>query len=446
MKVKNYALLNKVNNLFSYFLLTQALFFVTPFFAVAPLEITFDLTSALTAHAASLACFVIGYVLNALLHFSPKRKRRKSRLANAASANGSATLPNPIAAPQWKFHPDFFKTAYILMFAGTLIAILQVAVSRSPFEYLRQLFTGSFDSTIRNAFLATSAEGGLSGVLKIFASVPLSVYLASLSLPHFLELSSHDREQFAKLNRMALVLTAVKVLFSLDRLTIMAVIIANVFITVRTRKRLKLKFALVLVMALLIEFVSRRRMQDVGAWGFVVLYYNLGVVNLNLMMQTLQGHTYGFATLFSPFLFVGRFFGFPEAGPASTFEFQYVAAQYLVGYAYQDFGALFPLFFGFLGFLYKTVDRKVLQQKNIYYVSIYFLVLAVTITFVAVPAFKSVDFWLALLVPLVLVKLFAHKVRARNPLDAAAVSISALPFHTPRPAPANISAGAAPMG
>lgn len=419
----------KFNNLFFYFMATQLVFFITPYFAAPPLEIDLDLSRAYIVQGMALACFTFGYALNALLNgcvingSSRRKNKRPSRPGDAPQTSEAQTQIQKQSEPSshhektatsWTFAPEFFTSAYFLMIAGAIIVVIQVAIFQSPIAYLKQLFSGDFDSNIRNAFLATSSEGSLSGVLKMFGAVPLSVYLLSLSLPHFLEMSQADRAQFERLNKAALFATAVKVLFSLDRLTIMAMVIANVFITIRTRKNLPVKGALVLVFLLLVNFVSGRRVAGQNGGGFVVLYYNLGLVNLELLVETLRGYTYGFSSILSPLTFVAKYLGMsPDIGLTINYDFRYVAAQSLMGYVYQDFGPLFPLFFLLMGSLYKTIDRRALRQRNIYFVSIYFLVLAVTITYVAVPGFKSVDFWLALLVPLFLVRLFARKRKRR---------------------------------
>lgn len=393
-----FKIVNRYNNLFVYFLVVQLGFYITPFFAAFPLIIDLDITDALMVHSLALLAFAMGYVLNFLL-LEPKRKSLKVQ-RNQDSEK-----------VQWSFGTDFYIASYVLMVLGTVVVIAQVGLFRSPVEYLVQLLSGSYDIRIRDAFLRSSTEGGLSGVLKMFGAVPLSAYLFSLSLPHFLNLSATDRKRMWQLNVVALLLTGVKVLYSLDRLTIMAVVIANVFMTVRTRKNLKIKALLVIAFLLLVEFVSQRRIQGQGAAGFIVLYYNLGLINLQLILDTLQGHTYGFASILSPFTFVLKFFGLPSTGPYSFSEYRYVAAHYLTGYVYQDFGPFYWIFFVALGFLYKTIDRQALTKKNIYYVTIYFMVLSVTITYAAVPGFKNVDFWLGILVPLALVRLFARKER-----------------------------------
>ena len=397
-----FKIINRYNNLFVYFMLVQSGFYIAPFLAAPPLLIDLDITKALTTQSVALLAFTAGYVLNFLL-LEPKRQQTNERRAQQTPE------------VQWNFAPDFYTATYVLMLLGTIVVIIQVGLFRNPVEYLVQLLSGSYDVGIRDAFLRSSTEGGLSGVLKMFGAVPLSAYLFSLSLPHFLDLSATDRKRMAQLNMVALVLTGVKVLYSLDRLTIMAVVIANVFMTVRTRKNLKIKALLVLAFLLLIEFVSQRRIQGQGAGGFIVLYYNLGLVNLQLLLDTLQGYTYGFSSILSPLNFVLKFFGLPSTGPYSAFEFRYVAAQSLMGYVYQDFGPFFWLFFVALGFLYKTVDRQALTKKNIYYVTIYFMVLSVTITYAAVPGFKAVDFWLGLIVPLVLIRLFVRRARQGVP-------------------------------
>ena len=389
--------INKWNNLYVYFFVNQVLFFVTPTFARLPLLIPLDITTALQTHAFAMCAFTVGYLFSVLINVPTQKTRLQKLRAQEEQVRKEQE-------PQWIFKPQFFTGTYALMFFGISIVILQIAVVQSPLAYLRGLLGGEFNVQVRDAFLLSSEQGGIKGIFKIFGMVPLSAYLFSLGLPHFVNLTPGDQKKFSKLNAVALCLTAVKVLFSLDRLTIVMVIVANIFMTVRTRRNLKIKISLVMLFALLIEFVSRRRQQEIGALDFIISYYNLGIINLQIMIDTVQSHTYGFVSIFAPLTFI-----YSPGFEFKTHEFYFADAQYLAGYVYQDFGTYFPLFYAALGYFYRTIDRKVLHEKNIYYSSVYFLIIGLTMTFAAVPAATGVDFWLGILVPLFLVKLYVRR-------------------------------------
>ena len=88
---------------------------------------------------------------------------------------------------------------------------------------------------------------------------------------------------------------------------------------------------------------------------------------------------------------------------SSTFLWEWNPAQYFTSYLYQDIGYFYFIIFYLLGILISFIDKS--AYTNIYYSSMYFVVLYGAISFLFVPAIRGIEFWFALLLPILLLKL-----------------------------------------
>jgi hypothetical protein len=309
---------------------------------------------------------------------------------------------------QYSFSNTFYVCSYSLIIVGTIVAILQVILFVPLMEYISNLFSSDFDADIRLAYLLSSDEGGLSGIIKLLAFAPLSIYLMSFGLLNFLHLDIADMQKLRRLNKMALLGTTIKVFFSLDHLTIMAVLMANIFTGIQKGYIKHIKFFISLTpIFLLANFLSSKRLEGFGIVDFVLLYFKLGLVNFQLMIETVSGYTYGFSSIFAPLYFIFKFFGLSLPDFATSYyAWEWNPAQYLTSYAFQDFGYFYFILFYFIGFTIYFVDLKTLKRKNIYSSAIYFLVLSGIISFLLVPAMRGMEFWFAFIVPLFLLNRF----------------------------------------
>lgn len=353
-------------------------------FSTPLIDNNIQLDSAYIVHISSSLFFTFGYLLKLLVTREAKRFEATEICASK----------------------KFFFISYVLLAWGLFVTIWQVSVTTSPLEYITGLFSGRFNPSIREAFLRSSSSGGLSGVLKMFHTVPLGIYLQSTGIIAFFRINNDDKRRFTRLNRVSLIALLVKVLFSLDRLTIMGIVIAHVYIIVKKKKVLNAKYIATIALVVAVGgFLSRNRLEGYGLFDFLILYTKSGIVNLQLMISTLTGNTYGFSTILGPVNFVLSALKLSTVTFFSSFAWEWNPAQYIVSYAYQDFGNFYFLFFFVLGYLAKKVDVFVHQKNNKFYISIYFILLYAIISFISVPVIRSVEFWLMIIVALFMSKL-----------------------------------------
>jgi len=378
------------NNLYFYFVCSQLLFLPVYFYTTPLIPVTISTDKAIWMHLIGLFWSAVGY-------FTAKyacvlREMQQGRL---------------IKDKRYFFTNTFYMCSYLLLMAGTIIAILQVILFVPLMEYISQLFGSDFEDDVRLAYLLTSDEGGLPGIIKMFAAAPLSVYLMSLGLLSFMKLDKVDRQRLKALSLVALAAIVIKVFFSLDRLTIMAVLLANIFIGFKKGTMRSIRYwILIAVIFLLANYLSLKRLENAGIFDFIFLYFKLGLVNFQLMIDTCSQYTYGFSTILGPLLFVFKFFHISSPDLGDNYEWEWNSAQYFSSYAFQDFGYFYFVSFYIVGFLLCILSVRA-SKKNIYSSAIYFVVLYGVVSFVFVPAIRGVEFWLTLLIPLVLLSRFA---------------------------------------
>lgn len=311
-----------------------------------------------------------------------------------------------------KFKSSFYFVSIALMIFGLSSVLFQISATQSVGDYLSMLFSDSKDLSIRDAYLTSSEDGGVSGIYKVFAQAPLSIYLFTFSLLNLNKYSINERSKrrLYQLNLVALFFTFVKIFFALDRLTILALLLCHVFNIVNSKRIFKLKtFVLAAFFIGFASYITTSRVSTINILDGLLLYFRLGLTNLAILIETQDAVALGRFTLFGPFQFILKFFGI-NLSPF-IFDFDFDPAQYLAGYAFLDFGYGALLFYFSLGFLLAHIDNYALIKKNIYFTSIYFTVLYCTVSFITVPASGGMEFWLCLLIPLILLKTSVHIIK-----------------------------------
>jgi hypothetical protein len=271
---------------------------------------------------------------------------------------------------------------------------------------MSNLFSSDFSPGLHSTYILSSTEGGLPGIIKVFAYASLPVYLMSLGLLNFTTLNEVDRQRLKILSIVALAAVAIKVIFALDRLTIMAVLAANIFIGFKKGYMRNIRYwVFILIIFLLVHYLSTKRLENFGIIDFIFLYLKMGLVNFQLMLDTCYQHTYGFSTILGPLYFVFKFLKLPLP---DFFEIHYAwewnPAQYFTSYAFQDFGYFYFVLFYAIGILLYKINNQ--AEKNIYIGAIYFIILYGVLTFAFIPAIRGIEFWFALLLPLLLINRF----------------------------------------
>ena len=386
--------ITRLNNLYFYFLCSQLIFLAAYFYHTPLVSETINTNKAIWMH-------IIGIFWSAVGYFT------------AYFASSLLIIKNEDR--QYYFKNTFYVCSYLLIIVGLVITILQVVLFVPFMEYMSKLFSSDFDAGIRIAYHLSSDEGGLPGIIKMFAYAPLSVYLMSLGILNFIELNVVDAQRIRILSRIALVAILIKVFFSLDLLTIMAVILANIFLGFKKGYMKNIRYWLLLVFVfLLADYLSSKRLESMGIIGFTLLYFKMGLVNFQLMIETISENTYGFSTILAPAYFIFKFLKLPLP---DFFEIHYAwewnPVQYFSAYAFQDFGYFYFLLFYVIGVLLFVLNIRVLK-RNIYSSAIYFVVLYGAVSFVVVPAIRGIEFWFSLLLPLLLLNLFTKVISLRS--------------------------------
>ena len=377
-----------MNNLLWYFLFSQFIIVLSYPFSSPLIASDIRLHIAYIVHILASLFFALGYILKTFTIRG--NSRNEPREVNVTD--------------------KYFVISYALVIFGVFVTLWQVSITINPVQYIEQLFSGYFNPSIREAFLKSSAAGGLSGIVKMFHTVPLGIYLQSKGIVTFLRVDSDVKHKFRKLNRFTLIALFIKVLFSLDRLTIMGILVANVFIMVKEKRLFNVKnFILVGIVLFLGDFLSQLRLEGYGLFDFLILYSKLSIVNLQHMINSLSGYTYGFSTILGPISFILRAFSLSSIQFDSTFMWEWNPAQYIVSYAFQDYGYFFILFFLFMGYLARKVDYKAQSINSIFYVSIYYILLFTIVSFISVPIIRSVEFWLMILIAFIMSKFISYE-------------------------------------
>jgi len=312
----------------------------------------------------------------------------------------------------------FVIFSFCISLFGIIVSYLQLASFFSISEYIGLFLTNDPRVTEVRGIGAHSEDGGIGGIFKMFAYAPLAIYLITLAWKQFYcsakPQNDTDILNLKRLNliiMMSLILSLFKVFFWLDRLTLAAIIFANLYVFFNKSKSKKAYIIYILLFVVVIfiaNILSANRLEGYNFFSFLVLYFKLGLINFDLMVKTVQGHTYGFRSIFSPLPFIFKFFGI-TIDIKSSFDSEWQDAQYMNSYLHQDFGYFSLLAYFLLGWLIKNADYFA-HKGNRYYVSIYFMILFGLATFWVVPVVNAIEYWLMLVIAHISCKLCVKKV------------------------------------
>lgn len=301
----------------------------------------------------------------------------------------------------------FYFVSYCFSVLGLAITLYQVSLSINILEYVKSLLEGSGE--LREAFLLSSSEGGLPGPLKMLANSTLGVVLMVFGLLYFYSTSPREKKKLKKLLVFSVFILFLKIIFSLDRASIFAIIFPLMFAAVKVGWYRRGSFYFVVFFFILsLNYISSKRLEGYDIVDFVMLYFYLGISNLEILVDTLQGHTFGFNTLLAPLDFVFNFFSI-DFGPDAEFDWVWNPAQYGVGYAYMDFGIFYFLFFLVLGVFARYLTVKS-YSKRLIFCSSYFVFVYGLMSFVTVPVIRGLEFYVSLIVSIFIPFLFCKVV------------------------------------
>ncbi|MGA3010661.1 MAG: hypothetical protein ABSD72_10415 [Terracidiphilus sp.] len=251
----------------------------------------------------------------------------------------------------------------------------------------------------------SSADGGLPGIIKVFEENTVIAAFCVLAL-----LARGYRIKTRVNIALAAIICAMFIagtILRIDRLSLLALGPVSFSLIRQTKSRYGRLIALscTLLLVVLMAVQSVRRGSEISLIGWVGLYLNLGMLNLGLLINTLNQHTYGLAGVFS---FVAWLFRGANMHilPSTTYEFVFNPAQNGFGYMFLDFGWCGVILFVLGGHIGRVVDNRVDAQgyKGGQWPEIQWIVAYAILSLPTVPAYSGMEFWLLLLLSVILVK------------------------------------------
>lgn len=367
----------KVNNPLLYVMLVPHLLMAISFYYSDPnglLDIRIDVTEALYLHISCTFSFLLGYFF---FRISPKKK-------NIHISCLTYTFPKRL----------FFFSIVVASF-GIIVTLVQISLSISLSEYILRILSGEFVHGLRDSFLRSSEEGGLPGILKMFNNAPLAFYLFSIGLLSTVKLDEQSFLRLKKLSKYCFLLVLIKVFFTLDRLSIMALIISYGLQEGLKGIRFRSLFIIV-VLFFLANFISSFRLLGYTIFDFVFLYMKLGLINLQLNIDNSFDFTFGFETLLHPLKYITPGVVSLIGVETPAYSWFWNNALYFVSYGYLDFGFFVILAYFIVGVVSSFLDYGV--KRNYISSASFSLIFAYGLgSFTLVPAIRGVEFTLALL-------------------------------------------------
>lgn len=297
------------------------------------------------------------------------------------------------------FDNKFIIIAYCLTIFGLITSIATIGAIISPTEYLNVLFSGGGDI---NSIKAESGGGGLGGIFKMFNYAPVCVFMVTTALKCFYKISEDQVSKVTKIQNIALIASLLKVFFSLDRLTILAILVGVLYEKVLLKKiNLKL-LILIPLFGIVLTFITSSRMSDSSPLDFLATYSKLSLINFDLVIKNETDWSLGWNTFLSPLSFILKFFGY-EKMISEPKVWVWNPAQYFNSSLYMDFG----LFSFFIQFLIGYIIRRIQIQANrgaLFFASIYLVISFAVCTFYSVPIIRAIEFWLMISIAFVLKK------------------------------------------
>lgn len=369
----------KNNGIILAFLFTQLLLFCLALQDDSIIGNNYNINKALIFHFFIVLLVLFGYSIKKIIVIN---------YSNIVNSNNDCRLKK-----------GFFIFCLVLIIIGLLTSILTVGSIISPQEYLTQL--ASKDEGIAE-IRQQAGDGGLGGIFKMLNYCPLAIYLITSSYLNFFNFEKNDIKKVKKINAISLGASLIKVLFSLDRLTILAILLVQIYTNV-IKKKLSLKFLIVVSCILTLGgFVTASRMSDSGLLDFLVVYCKLSLVNFQMVIDNQADFSYGFQTLLSPFSFIAKFFGIALDIPSPN-VWVWNPAQYFNSYLFMDFSYLSFFLYPLIGYFINYVEIKKRRGCE-FYTSFYFVLMFTITTFISVPFLRGMEFWVLILICIMLSK------------------------------------------
>lgn len=342
-----------------------------------------DFSKALFFHVLAISLFIIGYLFANIVFYGKGKKQEC----------------NIMSTPRIK------KFSYILIIIGVITAASTMLFFVGIKEYFVMLYTGSYEIL---ELRSSAADGGISGLFKLFNYAPLAIYLSISSFLLFTTPSESSIITLKQIQKISLIASIIKVFFSLDRLTILAIFVV-IFFTLLKSNISKLKILIYISIGIaFLGFITLIRQGD-SITEFISLYSKLGLTNFQLTIDSDSPLTFNFANTFlNPLNIILGFISFPSLKTYVITIFEWNPAQYFMSYLYQDFGYLSLYFYLFFGTVCKVIEIKKNQGK-LFFIGLYLFAFFVLITFITVPFIRAIESWLIIFIIFLISHFFIKK-------------------------------------
>lgn len=367
------------NILLFFFILIQGIFAALGVLKTDAIR-SMDTTTAYGFHLALTFCFVLGYILFILLVKNIERRDRK----------GSDITVHVISE-------NYFYFSLILVFTGLITSVGSVLSVTDMKHYFTVILQKKDEVIEIKDAVGTS---GLPGYIKMFNYAPLGVFLVNTSVLSFLDVRPLAKKKLFLITMIAFLGAMIKVIFSFERLTLLAIAGVLLYIFLISSKRIKLySMGGMLVLLGVLYFVTSTKMKGMSIIDFLILYVHLGLANFELLIAYFNEWTYGMNAFFMPLYFIGKTFGV-DIEVAQAPVAMWGGPQYFFGYLYMDFGYFSFIVAMLLGFLLALFQRSV-NQKNIWAIGVFFLMLFLILSTMVIPVSRATEFWLMIVIALV---------------------------------------------
>lgn len=316
--------------------------FLGYFYEYPELGLSNNIDYALILHLLCFCFFIIGYNLHKIY-----------------TANGK------LKSSKYYFHTEEPGVGHRLIFILLLLFGVYSSVETiSHSATLQEHFVGLISGVaITRGVEVASADGGAPGYIKAATYLPLvvfGIYIVAIRRKYKLKVS--DAVVFIA----SILVLIFKTLFTLDRLTIMYLMVGLLIIKDSIPKQAKavlVAFAItVCVFFLVITSIRQDGYSDSLVNG-LFLYARLGLENLQILIENGPPLTFGSQTLFNPILFLLDKLGLTTQNVV-YYKYIWNPAHYAYGHLFMDYHFMsIPAMF-FYGLLTSHVESRSRHSKN----------------------------------------------------------------------------------
>jgi len=299
----------------------------------------------------------------------------------------------------------YFVISYILLLIGICATIYSATYSTSIADYLKIVENGT-QSNLRASYELSSDEGGISGLIKIWAYGIVAIFMSSSFLYIF------SKKQNRKIKTLLIISTfamLVRVVFTLENTTLVA-LVTILFIILLAKRKILLIVFLFIGFPSIFNFIIQLRIPDWNLYLLMQHYTENSVNNFLLLIKTFKDFDYGISSVLNIIPFIFNYLGYNIK--YSIFDWEINPAQNILGDTYLNFHFMGIFEYLIYGLMFGRL-LVLLKKKHFKYGCLGLNILYLVVSFISVPIFKGIEFWFSIVIQLTLfnryVKLNRHE-------------------------------------